>query len=193
MAMSATLTDRGALRIAVLESPFGPVHVAVTGDAVVAVEMRTTLDVFTEGLRRRRRAPGAPSRVGDAGDAGVLLDRLAAALREYFGGRPVLDVPVALDGLSDWDRRVLEQVRRIPFGETSSYGGVATAIGARGAARAVGGAVGRNPIGLVIPCHRVIAGDGSLGGYGRSWSADGADMLELKRSLLAHEGVSIGR
>jgi methylated-DNA-[protein]-cysteine S-methyltransferase len=66
-------------------------------------------------------------------------------------------------------------------------------IGKPGAARAVGGAVGRNPIGLAIPCHRVIAGDGSLGGYGAGWWGGRQTGLDLKRELLAREGVSIRR
>jgi methylated-DNA-[protein]-cysteine S-methyltransferase len=64
-------------------------------------------------------------------------------------------------------------------------------IGTPGAARAVGGAVGRNPVGLAIPCHRVIAGDGTLGGYGGGWWGGRAAGLELKRELLAREGVEI--
>jgi methylated-DNA-[protein]-cysteine S-methyltransferase len=98
---------------------------------------------------------------------------------------------VAIVGLGDWDRAVLSGVRRVPFGEVTSYGRLATAVGRRGAARAVGGAVGRNPVGLLIPCHRVIAGDGSLGGYGGSWFGSREELLALKSQLLAHEGVSI--
>ncbi len=120
------------------------------------------------------------------------LDRLAAGLTAYFGGNPgnivaSLDLRVA----SAWDRRILEVVQTIGFGQTLSYGGVAIRAGAPGAARAVGGAVGRNPIGLLIPCHRVIAGDGSIGGYGGSWFGDREELLALKRSLLVREGVAI--
>jgi len=64
-------------------------------------------------------------------------------------------------------------------------------IGRAGAARAVGGAVGRNPVGLVVPCHRVIAGDGTLGGYGGGWWGGRQAGLELKRELLAREGVHV--
>ena len=91
--------------------------------------------------------------------------------------------------MSDWDRRVLEGVRTIPRGATASYGEVARRIGKPGAARAVGGAVGRNPIGLLIPCHRVIAGDGTLGGYGGSWFGSREELLGLKERLLELEGV----
>ena len=78
-------------------------------------------------------------------------------------------------------------------GTTASYGEIARIIGRPGAARAVGGAVGRNPISLAIPCHRVIAGDGSLGGYGGGWWGGRQAGLDLKRELLDREGVHIGR
>jgi O-6-methylguanine DNA methyltransferase len=88
---------------------------------------------------------------------------------------------------------VLEAVRAIPRGQVASYGEVARRIGQPGAARAVGGAVGRNPVGLLVPCHRVIAGNGSLGGYGvAAWGGVEA-ALDLKRGLLALEGVRIPR
>ncbi|MHB8891115.1 MAG: methylated-DNA--[protein]-cysteine S-methyltransferase, partial [Candidatus Limnocylindrales bacterium] len=91
---------------------------------------------------------------------------------------------------SAWDRLVLDAVRAIPRGETASYGEVARRIGRTGAARAVGGAVGRNPVGLLIPCHRVIAGDGSLGGYGVAAFGGREAALAVKRELLALEGVA---
>ena len=79
----------------------------------------------------------------------------------------------------------------MPWGEVTSYGRLAREIGRPGAARAVGGAVGRNPIGLIVPCHRVIAGDGSLGGYGGSWLGDREALLAIKRRLLALEDASV--
>ncbi|MCG0314672.1 MAG: MGMT family protein, partial [Calditerricola sp.] len=114
-------------------------------------------------------------------------DLVTAALR----GEPVPleKVPVDLADRSDWDRLVLGAVRAIPRGETASYGEVARRIGRTGAARAVGGAVGRNPVGLLIPCHRVIAGDGSLGGYGVAAFGGRGAALAVKRELLALEGV----
>jgi methylated-DNA-[protein]-cysteine S-methyltransferase len=94
----------------------------------------------------------------------------------------------ALDwrGIAAWDRRVLEGARTIGRGEVTSYGRLARRIGAPGAARAVGAALGRNPFWLLVPCHRIVAGDGSLGGYG-----GGPDGLEVKRDLLALEGVAL--
>ena len=90
-----------------------------------------------------------------------------------------------------WDRDVLGQVAAIPFGATASYGEIARRVGAPRAARAVGGAVGRNPIGLLIPCHRVIAADGTIGGYGGDAWGSREERLEIKRALLRREGVEI--
>ena len=82
-----------------------------------------------------------------------------------------------------FQQRVWERLRTIPTGSTTSYGELAFEIDRPGAARAVGGAVGRNPLSIVVPCHRVIAADGSLGGY--------ASGLDRKRWMLAHEGIPV--
>ena len=89
------------------------------------------------------------------------------------------------------DRAVFEAVRWLQPGSTASYGDIARMVGKPGAARAVGGAVGRCPIGLAIPCHRVIAGDGSLGGYGvGSWGGRQAGLeLGTDVSMIAHDDV----
>lgn len=95
------------------------------------------------------------------------LDReTARQLRAYFAReRTRFDLPLHFD-LPGFTKRVLERVERIPFGATLSYGEVAHAVGAARAARAVGQAVGSNPLPLLIPCHRVLAADGRLGGFG---------------------------
>ncbi len=91
---------------------------------------------------------------------------VAAQLREYFAGeRTSFEVPLALAG-SPFERRVWSALREIPYGQTISYGELARRIGQPTAARAVGLANGRNPIGVIVPCHRVIGADGSLTGYG---------------------------
>lgn len=170
---------------AVHASPWGPIHVAVRGDAIVALAMRSTDDEFTASIERRSRRSVEFGR-SDA------LDAIIRQLDEYAAGRRRdFDVPTALEGLRDWDRAVLEGVRRVPYGRVTSYGRLAALIGRPGAARAVGGAVGRNPIGLLIPCHRVIAGDGSIGGYGGSWFGSREELLTLKAGLLAREGVTL--
>jgi methylated-DNA-[protein]-cysteine S-methyltransferase len=106
-----------------------------------------------------------------AADLGGLRDDEAFAevreqLEQYFAGeRRDFDVPLALTG-SPFEVGVWEALRRIPYGETVSYGWLACEVGSPGAARAVGLANGRNPIALIVPCHRVIGADGSLTGYG---------------------------
>ncbi len=197
----------------VLATPWGPAHIATTDTAVVALALRSTDEEFCGDLRRRgfdpSRAgaePGPPADHGEVGDVGgdepasrrlaaeLLLARVRALVERYAeGDARALDeaiaIPVDLTTLSAWDRAVLSAVRRIPAGAVTSYGRVARAIGRTGAARAVGGAVGRNPVGLLIPCHRVIAGDGTIGGYGGSWFGTREENLELKRRLLEHEDV----
>ena len=110
--------------------------------------------------------------------------RLAPAARqlaEYFEGRrSAFDIRLDLNG-TPFQLRVWEALRRIPWGETRSYREVALELGRPAAYRAVGGAVGNNPVSIVVPCHRVIGAGGQLVGYG--WG------LDRKRWLLAHEGV----
>ena len=176
--------------VGAVEAPWGPIHVAVDADAVVALEVMTTDEGFAGSIRRRfGEAPvGSPS-----GTVGRRLGGTADAIERYLAGQPerLADLPFALHGLTDWDRLVLDGVRRIPWGEVTSYGRLAREIGRAGAARAVGGAVGRNPIGLIVPCHRVIAGDGSLGGYGGSWFGGREALLAIKRQLLGMEGAPV--
>jgi len=100
-------------------------------------------------------------------------------LEAYFAGeRTAFDLPLAPRG-TPFQQRVWDLLRAIPFGETTTYGALATALGNPRTVRAVGLANGRNPISIVVPCHRVIGADGSLVGFGGG--------LERKRALLAHE------
>lgn len=95
----------------------------------------------------------------------ALTNRAANQLQEYFGGkRRVFDVPLALAG-TEFQRAVWDELLRIPYGQTRSYSQVAAAIGHPRASRAVGQANNRNPLPIFVPCHRVVAADGSLGGY----------------------------
>ena len=185
------VTERAAAAWVAVASPFGPVHVAATDRGVCALELRTTDEAFGVRLGRWLRGPVVPAGEGSASQR-AWLEVARTQLGEYFAGaRVTFDLPLDLASCSAWDEAVLEGVRSIPHGETASYGEIAWRIGRRGAARAVGGAVGRNPVGLVIPCHRVIAGDGTLGGYGGGWFGEREEMLALKRALLAHEGVTV--
>jgi methylated-DNA-[protein]-cysteine S-methyltransferase len=177
--------------VAVLATPVGPLHAAATSEGIAGLELRTTNEAFAVSVGARTRRPILPADEPSAPAAArAHLAGLERELAEHLAGtRDAFDLPLVLEGVGDWDRRVLEGVRTIPRGATASYGEVARRIGSPGAARAVGGAVGRNPIGLLIPCHRVIAGDGTLGGYGGSWFGSREELLGLKERLLALEGV----
>ncbi|WP_046500328.1 methylated-DNA--[protein]-cysteine S-methyltransferase [Streptomyces odonnellii] len=105
-------------------------------------------------------------------------------LTAYFDGELTeFDLPLRLDG-TPFQRGVWDQLRKIPYGETRSYGDLAEFLGRPGASRAVGLANGKNPIGIVVPCHRVIGSTGSLTGYGGG--------LDRKQRLLAFEGAATG-
>ncbi len=197
---------------AVVEAPWGPIHLATTARGVMAVALSSTREAFAGDLERRlgvspRWLGSADEREGAAG--GHLADAIRAISSVLAGhdtkprggtaetmvaaSAALVELPLDLGDRPAWDRLVLDAVRAIPPGETRSYGEIARAIGRPGAARAVGGAVGRNPVGFLIPCHRVIAGDGTLGGYGGGWWGERDRLLELKAELLAAEGVSVRR
>jgi methylated-DNA-[protein]-cysteine S-methyltransferase len=175
-------------------APWGPIRLAATARGLAELDQLVTPDAFAERLERRFRTVAADlSAQSRRTPAGEHVTAAVDALRAYLAGdlAALDDLPVDLDDRAEWDRLVLGAVRGIPAGSTASYGEVARMIGRAGAARAVGGAVGRNPIGLVIPCHRVIAGDGTLGGYGGGWWGGRQAGLALKRELLAREGVHV--
>lgn len=125
----------------------------------------------------RRRAPSPDWERSDAAFASV-----RAQLAEYFAGeRTRFDVPLAMDG-TPFQRRVWQALCEIPYGETTAYGELARRLGTPDAARAVGLANGRNPIAVIVPCHRVIGADGSLTGFGGG--------LARKRLLLDLESAA---
>lgn len=164
---------------------------AVTADGVVAVDLGTETPYFADGLARRLHGPAIPAEDGAVPAAWrATLDEATRQIGEFFAGaRRSFEVPLDLR-VSDWDHLVLTEAARIAFGETASYGELARRIGRRGAARAVGGAMSRNPIPILIPCHRVIGTGGTLGGYGGSTYADRQAALEMKRALLSLEGTT---
>jgi methylated-DNA-[protein]-cysteine S-methyltransferase len=113
------------------------------------------------------------------------FDGAAQQLQEYFSGsRTEFDVPLALRGTT-FQVGVWRALQGVPYGETTSYAAIARAVGRPHAVRAVGAANGRNPISIIVPCHRVIGADGTLTGYG--WGVD------CKAWLLDHERASSGR
>ncbi len=143
-----------------------------------------TIDVTDDGIRAVTWPADADGhRVGGADDVveddHPLLDAAASQLGEYFAGeRTEFTLPLDPRG-TEFQRAAWNALRTIPFGETLSYGEQAERMGARGKARAVGAANGKNPISVIVPCHRVIGADGSLTGF--------AGGLEVKTWLLDHE------
>ena len=150
----------------IMESPVGELRLVASDDALVGV--------FFED-----HTP-APSIVARRVDTHPVLIVAAHQLAEYFTGtRRTFDLPLAPHG-TEVQREVWLALATIPFGTTTSYGALASAIRRPGSARAIGHANARNPLSIVLPCHRVVATNGALTGY--------AGGLDRKRWLLAHEG-----
>jgi len=151
---------------AIVATPLGPV--------LIARSARGLVGLWFEGQKFHPGALAAPRRDDDP-----LLQRAAAQLRRYFAGDGApFELPLDLHG-TPFQRSVWQSLLQIPAGTTRSYGALASALGAPRAARAVGAAVGRNPVSLLVPCHRAVGSDGALTGY--------AGGLDRKRALLALE------
>ena len=158
-------------------SPVGPISVALSEAGLVAVEFGEAGPEFLEHLQRSHRAQAvrSPER------SGPVLRQLA----EYFAGqRQSFNVPVDLSRSTDFQQQVLRAASRVPRGGLATYAEIARHIGKPRASRAVGQALARNPVPIVIPCHRVVAADGSLTGY------SGRGGIRTKAQLLVLEGVS---
>ena len=154
----------------------GRLWVAVTDHGLAAVTYGGRESEFAGWIGRRLRSTAVRS-----------PERTAAARREldeYLRGRRTdFSLPVDLRHVTPFQRRVLEAARTVPRGTVATYRDIGRSIGKPGAARAVGQALGSNPVPIVVPCHRVLASDGSLGGY------SGRGGLRTKRRLLALEGA----
>jgi methylated-DNA-[protein]-cysteine S-methyltransferase len=164
--MTSTTTTRRTHVI--VDSPIGPLTIVAEDGSISALHMdaqRHAPDAAALGL------PGDPREEPFATAAGQLAAYFAGELTEF-------DLPLAPAG-TDFQRRVWNDLRAIPYGQTISYGELARRVGNPAASRAVGLANGRNPIAIVVPCHRVIGADGSMTGYGGG--------LDRKRFLLALE------
>ncbi|MDA8047081.1 MAG: methylated-DNA--[protein]-cysteine S-methyltransferase [Actinomycetota bacterium] len=148
-----------------------PLTVASDGCALTGVRFGPASD-HDDWLGRAERRPDDP-----------VVAAAAGQLREYAAGRAeTFDLAVNLDAGSAFQRAVWAALRDIPYGRTTTYGAVAAAIGRPGQARAVGAAVGANPVGIVVPCHRVVGANGSLTGFGGG--------LANKAALLSREGIT---
>jgi methylated-DNA-[protein]-cysteine S-methyltransferase len=166
--------ERDLVDYSVVESPVG--DLLVTSERLSPTDERWAVTGIY--LRSYERGPEPGARWRRADDDATLA-RAAEQLRDYFGGRlRRFDLPVYLRG-TEFQLRVWTALQAIPYGETVSYAEVARRVGYPGSARAAGGAIGRNPVSIVVPCHRVIGSGGGLTGYGGG--------LERKSWLLDHE------
>ncbi len=158
----------------VIESPLGPLFIAISARGLCNLDFGVNQVAFLSRLDPLARTEQSPAALAPA----------AEQLLGYFSGaRFEFDLPLDLERLTPFQLSVLQTARRIPPGMMWTYGQVARAIGRPNASRAVGQALGHNPVPIVIPCHRVVASDGSLGGY------SGGGGVESKRFLLGLEGA----
>jgi methylated-DNA-[protein]-cysteine S-methyltransferase len=138
-----------------------------------------------DGLTQVILAGDDGSVLAEATEGGPIVDAAATQLAEYFAGeRMAFDVPLTPQG-TEFQQTVWKALGDVPFGTTATYGEIARAIGQLTATRAVGAANGRNPIPIIIPCHRVIGASGELTGY------SGGGGIETKRRLLDHESGTL--
>ena len=174
-----TLTERRGepLRYAMMEgTPVGTLGLAAGEAGLNHVSYVKDEDQFLERLLEEFSGPVMRS------DA---LDRTRRALDRYFSGRDLAfdDIEVDLSVMPEFGRKVLRETARIPAGKWLSYAQVAAKAGNPRASRAAGNALHNNPVAIIVPCHRVLRADGSLGGYGGGTS--------IKEWLLQHEGATL--
>jgi methylated-DNA-[protein]-cysteine S-methyltransferase len=151
-----------------IDSPIGRIELTSDGESV------TSLSIESKGqlpwLSRDERS-------------NTVLDRAARQLSEYFAGkRTTFDLPVSLHG-TEFQKAVWSQLTQLDFGEVTSYGAIGAATGRATAGRAVGGAIGANPVPIIVPCHRVLGSDHKVTGY------SGGNGIPTKVWLLDHEGI----
>jgi methylated-DNA-[protein]-cysteine S-methyltransferase len=172
---------------------WGPVYIAATDRGVVAIEWLTTEQAFEAMVSKRLGGRVVPSgTVKSKGNREKHLSNGVKWVESFLAGRPSKNPPpIDLADRPVWDQHVLGAVATIPWGSTASYGQIARRIGSPRASRAVGGALGRNPVMFLIPCHRVIASDGTLGGWGGDRWGDLKHRLRNKQDLLLREGVTV--
>lgn len=157
------------LRTLRVDSPLGGVTLAATDDGLAGL-----------WFDRQRHLPDMSGWQAD--DRHPVLRAAAAQLQDYFAGtRDAFDLPLDLSHGTAFQQAVWQALRAIPSGATTSYGALSLQVGKPAAVRAVGAAVGRNPISVIVPCHRVLGADGSLTGY--------AGGLARKTALLTREGA----
>ena len=175
-----------------LESPVGSLLVAASDVGLCEIDFAGDgIEGTMERFRRRLIARGFDPQpvpdvcgAGEAAAAEATMVDVAAQLRQYFAGRrDRFDLPLDFAGVSPFTRAVLEATAEVPFGRLDTYRAIAGRVGKPAATRAVGSALGRNPIPVVVPCHRIVRTGGALGGY--------TGGLRIKERLLALEGVTL--
>jgi methylated-DNA-[protein]-cysteine S-methyltransferase len=151
-----------------IASPIGRLEIASDGDAITSLSIERDGSLPFDDLDEK---------------TSPLLDRAARQLGEYFAGtRTSFDLPVAASG-TEFQRAIWGSLSELGFGEVASYGELGLASGRATAGRAVGGAVGANPVPIIVPCHRVLASNGRITGY------SGGEGIPTKVWLLEHEGI----
>jgi methylated-DNA-[protein]-cysteine S-methyltransferase len=149
-----------------MSCPFGTVHLYATEQHLKALLFKPWQAVAKDKLQNANNP---------------ILEKTKKQLEQYFAGqRTAFDLPINSEG-TEFQQTVWKTLTTIPYGETWNYGELASAIGNKNASRAVGAANGKNPISIIVPCHRVIGANGTLTGY--------AGGLKAKEWLLKHEGV----
>ncbi len=152
-----------AMYLSIYDSPLGPIRLVSNGDALVGLYLDT------------QEMPGMDFIQEDV----PVFTQVRHWLDGYFCGKPTeIDFPLSPAG-TEFQHRVWDILLTIPYGETTTYGTIARQLGEKMSAQAVGGAVGKNPISILIPCHRVVGSNGTLTGY--------AGGLDKKQWLLGHE------
>ncbi len=165
--MHCFLTDR-------IATPIGDMILVARDGVILLLEFEDANDRIAREMKRRFGAHELQPTSNPFG--------LSDSIRSYFAGQlQAVDTLLADGGGTEFEARVWHELRNIPCGVTISYGNLATRVGNKNAMRAVGLANGKNPISIVVPCHRVIGADGSLTGYGGG--------LHRKQWLLRHEGA----
>jgi O-6-methylguanine DNA methyltransferase len=168
--------ERTVARWGLVDSPVGDLYVAASDGGICEISFgRKGSAGFFADLARRGYVP--------VDDQAAIADA-SRQLAEYFSGsRATFELPVDLAGLTPFTRQVLDAATAVPFGALVTYRDIATAIGKPSASRAVGNALGRNPVPVIVPCHRIVRSDRSIGGY--------TGGLDIKHRLLALEGATL--
>ncbi len=162
----------------IIDTPIGPLTLSAHDGALTGL-------TFDEHHPAPPPAPDDPEPPEAAARSEAVLRVATVQLDEYFAGsRTTFDLPLRFAG-TPFQQSVWEQLQKIPYGETITYGDLARRVGNPNAFRAVGTANGHNPVSIIVPCHRVVAAGQRLGGYGGG--------LDRKEWLLRHEGVGVLR